>query len=74
MELNDIRLQIDDIDSQILKLFCERMELVKDVAEFKLKNGMPVLRPEREADILKRVKLEGDTADQIGRASCRERV
>ncbi len=52
MNLDDIRKQIDEIDGQLLELFCRRMDLVKGVAAYKLENGMPVLRPEREQAIL----------------------
>ncbi len=48
------RKRIDEIDGQILKLFCERMETVEEVARIKLENAMPVLQPEREKDIIKR--------------------
>ncbi len=60
MDLNEIRLQIDDIDEQILKLFCERMNLVRQVAEFKFKNNMPILRQDRENEILQRVRHDAD--------------
>lgn len=62
MELNDIRMQIDDIDEQLLKLFCQRMNMVRQVAEFKLKNGLPILRKDREIEILQRVR---DYADDM---------
>lgn len=52
--LEDQRKRIDEIDGEILKLFCKRMETVGEVAKIKLDNGMPVLQPEREKDIIKR--------------------
>lgn len=58
MNLDDIRRQIDDVDRGIIELFCRRMELVKGVAEYKIENGLPVLRPERESEILSRVKMQ----------------
>ena len=64
MELNEIREQIDAIDSQLLELFCRRMDVVKGVAEYKIANDMPVLRPEREQAILERVKAEA--GDEYG--------
>jgi len=39
-------------------LFCRRMDLVKGVAAYKIENNMPVLRPEREAEILERVQKQ----------------
>lgn len=51
-ELKDIRKEITEIDNQMAKLFCERMELVKQVAEYKQICGMPIYDPEREAQVL----------------------
>ncbi|MBR5228903.1 MAG: chorismate mutase [Firmicutes bacterium] len=64
MDLGKIREQIDAIDSQLLELFCRRMDVVKGVAEYKIANDMPVLRPEREQAILERVKAEA--GDEYG--------
>lgn len=35
MELTDVRTQIDSIDSQLLELFCRRMDLAQEVAAAK---------------------------------------
>lgn len=64
MDLDNIREQIDEIDTQLLALFCRRMDVVKGVAEYKIENNMPVLRPEREKAILERVKA--DAGEQYG--------
>ena len=67
MELNDIRMQIDDIDEQLLKLFCQRMDMVRQVAEFKLKTGLPILRTDREIELLRRVSgYADDMSDGYG--------
>ena len=58
MELSDIRLEIDDIDSQLLKLFLKRMDCSKRVAELKARTGAPILSREREREILRRVTEE----------------
>ena len=55
MELLELRNQINEIDSQIVKLFVARMELAAKVAEYKKVNGLPILVPEREREILKDV-------------------
>lgn len=55
--LSEQRKRIDLIDSEILKLFCERMKTVKEVAEIKLENNMQVLQPDREEQI---IKLRGE--------------
>lgn len=55
MDLKEIRKKIDIIDDEILKLFTERMETVKDVAEYKKANNLPTLNSQRERDIIARV-------------------
>lgn len=54
-DLNEIRKKIDEIDNQLLKLFIERMDCSRQVAEYKTENGLPVLNPKREQEILDEV-------------------
>lgn len=60
MDLTEIRNLIDEIDKQITELFCRRMDLVRDVAAYKIENNMPVLRPEREKALLEKVRELAD--------------
>ena len=53
--LENIRKKIDNIDDSIIKLFEERMNTVKDVAEFKAENNMKVLNSKREREIINRL-------------------
>ena len=53
--LEQIRLQINQTDSQITRLFAQRMELVAQVAKIKQDAGLPVYDPAREAQVLDRV-------------------
>ncbi|MBP5245796.1 MAG: chorismate mutase, partial [Clostridia bacterium] len=46
--LNEIRVEIDKIDNDIAKLFKERMDAVKKVAEYKKEHGIPIEDKERE--------------------------
>ena len=55
MDLKEIRNKIDTIDDKILELFKERMETVKDVAEYKKVNNLPVLSTQREREIICRI-------------------
>lgn len=55
MELSEVRARIDTINGEMLRLFLERMELVKDVAAAKKEAGLPVYDEKREREILKRV-------------------
>lgn len=54
-DLSEIRVEIDDIDEQIVSLFEQRLELVTQVAEYKIATGKPVLDRQREADKLARL-------------------
>lgn len=55
MELQDYRNQLDQIDDQIAALFKQRMETVKQVADYKKAHNTPILSASRERDILYRV-------------------
>ena len=55
MELNEIRDQIDTIDSQLVQLFCQRMALSAQVADYKKANNLPIFVPARERSILQKV-------------------
>ena len=48
LDLNEIRGKIDGIDQKIVELFEERMAVCKEVAQFKIDTGKPVLDRERE--------------------------
>lgn len=52
MNLTDYREKIDAIDNEMLRLFGERMEVSAKIAEYKQKNGMPVLDSAREREKL----------------------
>lgn len=55
-ELLELRDKIDEIDRQMIRLFEERMDVSRQVADFKIRTGKPVFDREREADKLKKVK------------------
>lgn len=55
IDLNVLRERIDDVDSRLLALLAERGRLVLQVGELKHATNAPVLRPEREAQILRRL-------------------
>lgn len=67
LDLLEIRKQIDEIDSQMVKLFEDRMSLCADVAEFKIRNGKEVLDRKREEEKLEVLsKLTEDPFNQVG--------
>ena len=52
MILQDYRKQIDRIDSELLQLFNERMDVVRQVALYKKEHGLPILDVTREQEKL----------------------
>ena len=50
--LEESRAAIDAVDRQIVRLFEERMQIARDVAAYKIENGMQVLDRAREERVL----------------------
>ncbi|KAF5029873.1 Chorismate mutase type II [anaerobic digester metagenome] len=55
MGLQELRAEIDDVDSQILTLILKRRDLISDVISYKKEHNLPVFAPDREQQVLKRV-------------------
>ncbi len=51
-KLLELRAQIDDIDAQMIALFEKRMDVTRQVGEYKKENDLPVLDRQREAEVL----------------------
>lgn len=51
-ELQETRRALDAVDREIVRLFEQRMNLARDVAEYKIAHGMPVLDRSREEQVL----------------------
>ena len=45
---------IDSIDTQIIELYEKRMEVVKDVIEYKIENDLPIYDQNRESLMLEK--------------------
>lgn len=52
--LDGVRRDIDRVDSEIRKLFVERMELAERVAQIKAENGDVIFKPDREAAMVEK--------------------
>ena len=52
MTLTELRLEIDRIDSELVSLFSERMDISAKVAEYKKEHNLPVFDPVRESEKL----------------------
>ena len=55
MDLSQIRQEIDGIDQELVQLFCKRMNLSAQVADYKKANNLPIFVPARERAILQKV-------------------
>jgi len=55
-ELENLREKIDSIDKEMIALFEERMNVVNDIAEYKIKNNLPILNQNREDIVISKVK------------------
>jgi chorismate mutase/prephenate dehydratase len=58
-DLTELRTEIDSIDRQIVELYEKRMSVSKEVAEYKIQNGRPVLDKEREAKKIETLTATG---------------
>lgn len=50
--LPELRVEIDALDQQLLKVLSQRASLANEVGEIKRAEGSPVFRPEREAQVI----------------------
>lgn len=55
MDINELRQQINDIDSDLVTLFTKRMEIAAQIADYKKERNMPIYVPAREREILQDV-------------------
>ncbi len=56
MTLDELRLKINQLDDQLLTLLSQRMNVVKQVGDLKRSTNAVIYRPEREKQILDRLK------------------
>lgn len=69
-DLSISRKQIDEIDSQILELFEKRIEVVNEVAKYKIENGKPVFDKKREEEKIE--KLVNRAKSEFSRHAVKE--
>ena len=58
MNLEKCREKIDKINDEILKLFISRMEVTSQVADYKKENNLSVYQPDREREILDKIRKD----------------
>ncbi len=79
LTLDQVRAQIDENDSELLKVLRRRLELVKQVGVIKSREGTPVYVPERELSLIEKRRaqaenlgLNPDLAEDVLRRVMRE--
>ncbi len=67
MDIKQLRLEIDDVDEQLVSLFRRRMEISTRIAEYKKKHDLAVLDPAREREKLSDVasKVEPELQNDV---------
>ncbi len=55
LNLNDLRIEIDEIDIELVKLLKKRMDISKRVGDYKIKNNLRVLNIQRELEIYDKI-------------------
>ncbi|MBR2890316.1 MAG: bifunctional chorismate mutase/prephenate dehydratase [Oscillospiraceae bacterium] len=53
--MKDLRQEIDHIDEELVRLFCQRMEVSARIAEYKKEKSLPIFVPAREREKLQTV-------------------
>ena len=66
MDLQEIRQEIDRVDSEMVRLYGKRMELTGEIGRYKREKGLPVLDTERERNLLNRVGEEAGEENENG--------
>ena len=68
MDLDKLRQEIDEIDSQMCDLFARRMQVVSGIGKYKKENNLPVYHPSRARTVLHNVsKRLGPEFEGYGR-------
>ncbi len=49
--LTPYRERLDELDEQITRLFGERFQICREIARYKLAHGVPMMAPERVAEV-----------------------
>ena len=64
MSMEEYRSQINDIDKEIVRLYAERMEVVKSIGKYKKENNLPVKDSRREKELLEKItEMAGEEYD-----------
>jgi chorismate mutase len=62
-KLQELRNLVDEIDSEVIDILSRRMDIARLIGEFKLKNNVAILQPERWDEIIRTRTAYGSTKD-----------
>lgn len=62
LDLNQLREQIDQLDSELVSILAKRSVLTRKVGEFKSKTGLPIYVPSREAQLIEKRRAQASEA------------
>ncbi len=58
MDMESIRIRINQLDDELLRIFNERAGLALEIGEIKKRKGLPIYDPKREKLIFERMQQE----------------
>jgi chorismate mutase-like protein len=61
--LTEFRQRLDPIDAEVARLLGERFQICREVAEYKSAHDIPMMQPERVAEVRARYLARGAEAD-----------
>jgi 4-amino-4-deoxychorismate mutase len=61
--LDPFRRRLDQLDDEIARLFGERFEICREVARYKSEHEIPMMQPDRVAEVRARYLARGAEAD-----------
>ena len=66
MAIEELRAEIDRIDSEMIRLYGERMETARQIGLYKREHGLPVTDPAREREVLNRAGEKAGAENENG--------
>ena len=57
-DLNEARIQLNNIDDEMKSLFIKRMNIVKEIAKYKKSNNLPIFDEKREKEMIERLSKD----------------
>ena len=66
MGIEELRAEIDRIDRELVRLYQQRMETVKQIGEYKKVHHLPVTDSSREREVLNKAGQEAGAANENG--------